>query len=79
MYEEYLEKNKYIDYDNESVYKLALDLKDKSSDKIVEHVILDGATSTGTVNGQTMSYAGVYSDFNEAFSKFFTDDLSDGT
>lgn len=34
MYEEYLEKNKYIDYDNESVYKLALDLKDKSSDKI---------------------------------------------
>ena len=34
MYEEYLEKNKYIDYDNESVYKLAIDLKDKSSDKI---------------------------------------------
>lgn len=33
MYEEYLEKNKYIDYDNESVYNLALDLKDKSSDK----------------------------------------------
>ena len=53
--------------------------EDKSSDKIVEHVILDGATSTGTLNGQTMSYAGVYADFNEAFSKFFTDDLSEGT
>jgi len=34
MYEKYLEKSKYVDYDNESVYKLALDLKDKSSDKI---------------------------------------------
>ena len=53
--------------------------EDKSSDKIVEHVILDGATSTATLDGQTMSYAGVYADFNEAFSKFFTDDLSEGT
>ncbi|MCR5461606.1 MAG: transglutaminase [bacterium] len=34
MYEKYLEKSKYVDYDNESVYKLALDLKNKSSDKI---------------------------------------------
>ena len=34
MYEKYLEKSKYVDYNNESVYKLAIDLKNKSSDKI---------------------------------------------
>ena len=31
MYEKYLEKSKYVDYDNESVYKLAIDLKNNCS------------------------------------------------